>query len=111
MTVHPIPRLDDAEITEIAAGIVKGRIFTAAQVPRDMLRVVFLPLISDDIDWPNLGNVVEDISKAAELSVNGLPMFLSCRLIHKDDWSVIGARAIKAQEALDAALGQTGDAC
>lgn len=45
------------------------------------------------------------IDKANPMSVNGYPTFFSCRLVHKDDWKVIGERALAVQAAMDKALG------
>lgn len=107
---RPIPRMTESEITELVTGLAQGRIYTGSQVPSDLLSMVFMPLALgglEDIDVNTLGNVVEDIGKAGELSVNGYPIFMSCRLVHKDDWEIISERALKAHEALmDAATGE-----
>ena len=103
---NEIPRMTEDEIRSTVEGLVKGRIFTGTQVPPDMLHLVFMPLgLAKDVDWDSLGNVIEDIDKAGPRGINGYPMFMSCRLVHKDDWAVIGERALAVQAAMDSALG------
>lgn len=103
-----IPRMTEDEIAETVIGIVQARIFTGSQCPPDMLASVFMPLALgglEGIDWDELGNVIEDLSKAGPMAVNGYPMFFSCRLIHIKDWEVIAERVPKAHEAMMEAAG------
>ena len=102
--MREIPRLTPEETQEVAEGLVKGHYFIASLAPSDMLPLIFLPLAMgglDDIDPNSLGNIIEDYGKASERSINGYPMFFSCRLIHKDDWSVVADMATAAQRAID----------
>ena len=104
----PVPRMTEDEIQNMVLGLVHGRIFTAAQVPEGMLGTVFMPLVLgglSDVDIEDVGNIVEDLSKASPWAVNGLPTFLSCRIIGKADWEIIAERARKAHEALNSAIG------
>jgi hypothetical protein len=104
------PHLSPQEISDLALGIAAGRVYCATDVPEDLLPVVFIPLsvggILDDYDLDAVGNVVEDISKAHELAVNGYPIFTTCRIVHKDDWNALLARYDKiveiARERIDA---------
>ena len=101
------PRMSEDDIKDTAEGLVKGRIFAASSAPPELWTAVF-PIIAlgglSDIDPTTVGDIIEDISKAGPRSVNGYPVFFSCRVVHKDDWAAILERAARAQEALDAAL-------
>ena len=103
------PRLTPEEITEVATGLVKGRYFTAAMCPPDMIPMVFMTLALGglgDIDPETVGNIIENLDKAGPHSINNYPTFLSCRAIHKDDWPVIADKATAAQAAMEAALNE-----
>jgi hypothetical protein len=110
--LQPVPRLTDDEIADVVRGLVAGSIFTAAQCPPEMLASVFVilglgGLQQANIDPETIGMIYEYMDKAGERGINGYPMFFSCKLIHKDDWTIIADRAIAAQEALDrAAAGE-----
>lgn len=112
-----IPRLNDDDMKEIAAGLLGGRYFTLYDIEganddpenfnaerfwRDAA-MVFMPLALgglEGLDIDELGNIIEDLNKAGPRSANGYPVFFSCRLIHKDDWDNILTRARKALAAL-----------
>ena len=101
------PRMTDDDIKDVVRGLVTGHIFTATDAPDDLLPMIFLPLGlagNSDIDWETVGNVIERLDKAGERGINGYPIFLTCRLVHKDDWSLIAERALKAAEALEQAV-------
>lgn len=106
---YEIPRLTEDDMKSVATGLVKGHIFTGSQCPPDLLPMVFFPLMAlqadYEVDWEDVGNLYEDISKASNRAVNGFPFFFSCHIVHKDDWAVISERALAAQAALDEALG------
>jgi hypothetical protein len=100
--------MTEDEIKTTVLGLVHGRIFCASQAPPNLLGSIFLPLGLggiNGVDVKTIGNIIEDFDKAGPRSVNGYPMFLSCRLVHVDDWKVITDRALKAQAAIDAAVG------
>jgi hypothetical protein len=96
------PHLGPQEINDLALALAAGRLYCASDVPKDILPVVFLPLctggVLDDYDLDTVGNVVEDLSKAHELAVNGYPIFTTCRVIHKDDWDAVIVRYRKIVE-------------
>jgi hypothetical protein len=101
-----IERLTEDDIKDLVRGLVAGRFFVGSELNDDshMIDMVFLPLLFMDVDWENVGNIIEDISKASSSAINGYPIFMSCRIIHKDDWAVVVERTIKARKALDAAV-------
>jgi len=99
-------RLTPEEIHEIVEGLVKNRYFVATQCPPDMITSVFMPLLGGltGMDTAKIGNILEEYAKAGPRSINGYPMFFSCRIIHIDDWRVIAEKAMAVQQALDEAL-------
>lgn len=102
------PRMTGDEINDMARGIVANQYFVATQAPPDMLTSIFMVLGlggGADLDWDKVGNVVEEMSKANPMAVNGYPTFFSCRIVHIDDWKVVGEKALAIQAAIDAALG------
>lgn len=105
-----VPRMNADEIADLVRALVNGSVFTGAQCPPDMLASVFMVLGlggTGDIDPASIGMVYEYMDKAGEMAINGFPMFLSCKFVHKEDWAVVCDRAIAAQEALNrAAAGE-----
>ena len=86
-------RMNDEEIRQFVLDFVAGKIFTDRHVNDvDMLGMVF-PVLAlggfgdvTEEEAANIGLIWEDINKAGPRSVNGMPMFLSCHLMHKDDF-------------------------
>ena len=102
------PRMSEEELQKIVLGLVSGRIFTASEAPVDLVGMIFMPLGLGGlytVDWEQVGNVIEYMDKAGPRGVNGYPIFMSCQLIHKDDWSIIAERALATDEAMRAAAG------
>jgi hypothetical protein len=96
-----VPRLSDDELREFIDAFVSGRIFTSNHVPEgagDMIAMVFMPIAFGAITKEiaeETALVYEYIDKAGPRSINGMPIFFSCRLLHKDDWE----RALPALRA------------
>ncbi len=99
-----IHRLTPEEIADMAAALVGDRLCVASALPEDMIDHVFMPLglmgFPSDIEPEDVGNVVEFLSKALPTGINGYPVFLSMRIVHKEDWAQVIERFTKAQEAL-----------
>jgi hypothetical protein len=91
-------RMSPEELAQFVQDYVEGRIFSTAQMTQGEiehhLSVVFLPVFLGlgitkqahqkvGLIWARHG---ED--PAGPWSVNGMPTFLSCRVMHKDDWEV-----------------------
>ena len=84
--------LTDKEIADIANDLYRGMIFTDRHIQRpEDVASVFMPLIfmkENDIkklkaDPP--GMIYEYFSEAMPRSINGMPMFMSCRMISIKD--------------------------
>jgi hypothetical protein len=102
-----IPRLTDDEIKELARDIVEDKVFTSGMCPQEMLGMVFMPYGlggMNNMDLANVGAIVEHYAKAGERGINGYPMFMSCRVIHKDDWTKVGEKALAIDAAIKAAM-------
>jgi hypothetical protein len=87
------PRMTAQARAEFVQRYCDGAIFTAAQVPRENdLPMVFMPLALGALaGWPKkiveqIGTIYESMHKALPRSVNGLPIFGSMTLMHRDDW-------------------------
>jgi hypothetical protein len=52
------------------------------------------------VDVDQIGAIIEYLDKAGERSINGYPIFMSCRVVHKDDWAQVAEKAM----AIDAAI-------
>jgi hypothetical protein len=80
-----------------------GRIFSDRHVDGPHLQLVFLPLALGALSKlskkhvASIGLIYADGSdRKARMSVNGMPIFASCRLMHKKDWALV-VPAIEAE--------------
>lgn len=88
-----VPRKDDESLREFVLAYCDGRLFTSADVPNpNLLGMVFMPLALGglrDFDKEfidSIGLIYEEIRHAEQRAINGMPTFLSCAFLHKDDW-------------------------
>lgn len=96
-------RMSEEELRRFVHGLCDGDIFTSHHLanPEEELPLVFLPLpLGLFNDWSteevgNVGVIWQWLREATPMSVNGLPSFFGCRVMHKDDW----ARAYTAYQA------------
>ena len=88
-------RMSDEDLKEFVLDYCDRRIFTDQHITSGRVRdvgMVFMVLglgagagmRKEDID--QVGLIWEHMSKAGPRAINGMPTFLSARLMHKDDW-------------------------
>lgn len=82
----------DAEITQLAIDVLAGTVYgTWNQRVFDEIETVFLVLafagkdLAKELERDDILHVYEHISQAGPRSVNGLPSFLSCKFLSRDD--------------------------
>lgn len=96
---YKIPRMTEEKLREFVNGYCSGQIFTSANIHASndehlasLMRSVFMPLAFGGLkgvpkrELRNLGVLWEWNSKAGLRSINGMPTFTSCNMLHKDDW-------------------------
>ncbi len=87
-----VPRMTKNERVQFVLNYVDGQIFTSMQIrnPND-LPMVFMVLAFGALDgWERedakqIGCFYEYLSAAGPRAINGMPMFLSVRFMHRDD--------------------------
>jgi len=107
MAKRAAERLSEDEIKQVVDGLVRGHIYTALDCPPDMIPSVFMVVAFgglNDYDMDTVGMVYEWLDKAGERGINGCPMFLSCKVVHTDDWKIIVERAVKVEQAMQKAM-------
>jgi len=89
-------RMTTIELKGFVLDYCAGRIFTSAHVnPPDMIGMVFMPLGLGGLkelkpgEIEDIGLVWEYIAAAGSRLINGMPLFTSCRLMHKDDLDIV----------------------
>lgn len=98
----PTPRMTDEQLKEFVMGYCNGQIFTSSMLGSQLEhlgRLVFMPLgfgALEDIDPATIGLIWEWKNAPGQVprSINGFPMFTSCRLMHDLDLA-------RAQKAID----------
>lgn len=85
------PRLTAEQKKEFFEDFLSGRIVSDRQMKsgEDVLAVFMVLALSTkppESFLNKLAMVYERLDKAGPLSMNGLPMFMSCSFMHQDDW-------------------------
>jgi hypothetical protein len=81
--------MEDKERRKLAMEIATGKVFGSWMVPKgqeQMLSSIFIVLVLGGKLPEDTAQVYEYYSEAGPLSVNGYPIFFSCRVIKQDDW-------------------------
>jgi len=96
-------RMKKEDLKRLACDMNKGLVFTDRDVqPPRMVTSVFMPLIFMDADkkWSNqVGLIYEYYDKALPRGINGMPMFMSMRVVPKEDMSALIEYVQKYREA------------
>lgn len=98
-----LPHMSDADLKKFVLDFLGNAIFTDKHIaPHDqmsMLPMVFMPIAlgalakTEASSLEQIGCIWEFMSAAGPTAINGYPIFVSCRLMHKDDW-------VRAKEAI-----------
>lgn len=101
--VQSLPRMSDDELVEFVNDYLNGDVVTDQDIEEDMIPQVFMPLLLGAASQlepviENVGCVYEYTHKAGPRAVNGLPMFMSFNVMHKQDWKA-AVKAIKKEDA------------
>ena len=101
--------MTEEDMKQLVKDCIHGMVFTAHNIKPTQFHMatsVFMPLALGayssraKFEWQNIGTFYEYLSEAGPRSVNGLPTFMSVRIINKKDWD----RCFKAIIATEAAL-------
>jgi len=84
---------------EAAVAAVRIRNDAAVAAHRDALTAWASAAMDAYREWSfDLGVVYEHYDKAGPRGINGYPMFTSLRMLHREDWEVVRAAAIREQK-------------
>lgn len=82
----------DEEIKKLAEDMYKGLVFTDRNIqPNEEVQTVFMPLalmgkeLIDELRKNPPGMIYEYMDQAGPMSINGMPMFLSFKMVSIDD--------------------------
>jgi hypothetical protein len=108
------PRISKKDLREFVQAVIENRVFLSAQIREPNSRLVgsiFLPLCLGGLRrWTekavyNIGVIYEYYgTNQAPRSINGYPIFLSCRLLHREDWALADQAIRKVTAAQHRAL-------
>jgi len=104
MKMEKLNRMKEEDLKQLALDMHKGLVFTDTQIqqPADMLVAVFMPLafISINKKWVDqVGLIYEYLDKAGPRSINGMPTFMSMRIVPRADLPVLIEYVKKYEEA------------
>lgn len=102
--------LTDEGVKKLADDIYRGLVFTDRHVqnPDDISRV-FLPLVllkKEQIeellaDLPGMIMIYEYMDKAGPMSINGMPIFYSLRLLDQEDAKKVNEKYLQIKKAIE----------
>lgn len=100
-----IPRKTEEELREFVRDVLANRVFTSWGLSADEVRMSFLLIGLGFLGTcftreavEHIGIIYEYLHQASPMACNGLPMFFSMRVMHKDDWGVALATLRREQE-------------
>lgn len=106
--------LTDKEVVEVAQGLIANKYFLSTQIPemqqRNLMHIIFLPLAfmeKKDLKAMADNDVVclyEETGQAMQRSINGYPIFPSCRQMTRVDYTKVVEVERKLREAMNAVL-------
>ncbi len=107
----PLAHMTDAEIRELANHLRTGRVYTTQTVPKNLLTLVFLPLMfmvrgfEDQeafVDYyrDKVAYGIYGVHHTIDRSVNGYPIFTEFKIAYIADYN----RAIQLAQAMEDAL-------
>jgi len=100
-------RLNDDELQEFISDFLKGRIFCSDQIAvKGDIGMVFLPIAFGAFTRvpyeyiEQMGIIFEYIEKAGNKTINGMPVFMSMQILHKEDWKIAKAAIMEEEKRL-----------
>lgn len=99
--------MTDEDIKKLADDIYKGLVFTDRHIqnPDDVPRV-FIPLVLlkkeqiEELNVRSIGMIYEYIDKAGPMSINGMPMFLSLRMLSQEDAKKVNEKYLLIKDVI-----------
>ena len=98
--------VDKKELNKLAHDLVANNVFTSLQVQKhDPVEMVFMPLIFLDEEGRKqvmeAGMIYEYYDKAGPRGFNGMPTFMSFRILNKEDTDYVLEKYKKFQKMID----------
>lgn len=98
-----LKRMKKEDLKQLACDMNKGLVFTDRQIQQPhMVTSVFMPLIFIEADkkwFDQIGLVYEYFDKAGPRAINGMPTFMSMRVVPKEDVPILLEYVKKYREA------------
>lgn len=100
-----VPRMEPEKLRTFIKEVRSGSIFLSLYLnnPKD-IPMVFMPLALGGLSnhsesyIKSIGAVWEYYSKAGPMSINGMPMFMSCHLIHQEDVKIVTEALVQLEK-------------
>jgi hypothetical protein len=82
------PRMSEEDLKQFVLGCCDGKVYTNRHInSARVVPLVFMPLAFwKKPDLEDVGLIWEWLSEMGPRAINGHPTFMSCRLMHTDDW-------------------------
>ncbi len=108
---EPLHRVDHGELKKLAVALFSNQLFTSSHIEKGQEHLassIFMPLLFLDNDGreqlaakkPHV--FYEFMSEAGPRAINGYPIFMSVKMLVKEDWDLVKEMAAKMGEAAEA---------
>lgn len=88
--LRSVPLMTEEEMGKLARDMAMEKVFTNLHVPEEdsgMLKSIFMVAALGglaDVDAKQIGMIYEYLDRAGPRSVNGYPIFMSLRMVHRE---------------------------
>lgn len=107
-----LPRKTPEELAQFITDFLANKILTSEQIQVHDIGHVFMTIglgalatLTDD-EAEQIGLVYEYYTNAGPISCDGLPVFLSAKMLHVDDWKIARSKILEEQKRRDAAKAE-----
>lgn len=101
--------MEKDKLAQLAKDIAMDKVFTSHHIRKeefDIIGSVFMPiglgcLNGKQEEYSNLGFIYEYLSEAGPRSINGFPIFMSCKYVNQEDAKRIFGLVEKINESIN----------
>lgn len=105
--LRSVPLMTDEEMRKLARDMAMEKVFTNLHVPQEdshMLKSIFMVAALGglaDVDPQQIGMLYEYLDRAGPRGINGYPMFMSLRMVHRDQVDALIERVGEISKRLE----------
>lgn len=102
-----IPSKTDEELRTFVLDFIGGQIFCMQHVPSeemDLVKSIFMVIAMgglQGVEPASIGTIYEYLAEAGPRQINGYPIFMSCKMLNREDWERARKAILEQKDRLD----------